>query len=220
MKTPCEQCGTSYWALAGTSSSGTRSLCRSCARVPSLAVGSTAATAAAPGPVAGRMSVRNQMVQAQRFQAFQRVPARPSQVRRPSARATSETLGSSVQSRLRELQFRELTPRDYEMLRQLDETQRPQHASGGLASSSGWQPSSHGQWRQQRIAIRPDALLPAPESNGWKGEDCAICLDCLTDSATVCALPRCRHVFHRTCIESWLTRGKPECPLDAIKVDL
>jgi len=31
---------------------------------------------------------------------------------------------------------------------------------------------------------------------------------------------RCGHIFHKTCIESWLTRGKPECPLDGIKVDL
>jgi len=218
LKTPCEQCGTSYWALAGSSSSGSRNLCRSCGRIPSSA-GSSVVTAAAAGSVAGRTSVRNQM-QAQRFQAFQRVPARQNQVRRATTRAqTSETVESAVQSRLRELQFRELTPRDYEVLRQLDEAHSRRHVTQGLSASSGAQPWSNGQWRQQRTAMRPTALLPAPESDGWKGEDCAICLDGLTDRATVCALPRCGHIFHRTCIESWLTRGKPECPLDAIEVD-
>merc|ERR1719410_2970292 len=43
IKTPCEQCGTSHWAFAGTSSRGTRTLCRSCARAPSL-TGSSVAT--------------------------------------------------------------------------------------------------------------------------------------------------------------------------------
>jgi len=202
-KIPCEQCGASYWALAGASNSGTRSLCRSCARGQSSA-GPTVATGAAVGPVAARTSGRDQTVQAQRFQALQR-------------------LNSAIPSQLRELQFREITPEDYEVLQQLGE-ERSSGSVRGLYTANGgglagWQPRSNGQGRLQRTALRPNALLPAPESGDWKGEDCAICLDVLKDSETVCALPRCGHVFHKTCIECWLTRGKPSCPLDAIEVD-
>jgi len=195
-KIPCEQCGNSYWAATGAASSGTRSLCRTCARGQSSAE-STVATSAASGPVVGRTTVRDQTVQTQRFQAFQRV-------------------GSSLPNHLRDLQFRDLTPEDYEVLQQLDESAR---SSGSVTGLYGWQHRSNGQWRLQRTAMRPNALLPAPESGDWKGEDCAICLDCLKDSETVCALPRCGHIFHKTCIEGWLTRGKPSCPLDAIEVD-
>jgi len=211
-KTPCEQCGTSYWAAAGAASSGARNLCRSCARGQSSA-GPTLATATggtALEPVVGRTSLRDHMAQAQRLQVLQRVVP-------------------SLPSHLRDLQFRELTPEDYEVLQQLDEVNARSNGPAvmGLFDSSGadlaainrWQPSSNGQWRPQRTAMRPNALLPAPESGDWKGEDCAICLECLKDTETVCALPRCGHVFHKTCIECWLTRGKPSCPLDAIEVD-
>lgn len=232
-KTPCEQCGNSFWTLAAALGSGTGNVCRSCSRGPSSG-GSVVATASAMGPVAGRTSVRDQMVQAQRLHAFQRAAAAR---QRAAARALhSEMAGSSLSSRMRALQFRDLTPEDYEVLQQLDEAQRQHHAdeegsgsngsASGLLTSNGsgtalagrWQSSTNGQRR--RTAMRPNALAPAPESGDWQGEDCAICLDCLKDSETVCALPRCGHVFHRTCIEGWLMRGKPTCPLDALEVDL
>mmetsp|Transcript_29076 Transcript_29076/g.56182 ORF Transcript_29076/g.56182 Transcript_29076/m.56182 type:complete len:218 (+) Transcript_29076:172-825(+) len=211
LKTPCEQCGTLHWALVGASSGGTRARCRMCARAPSL-TSSTVATAAAAGPVAARPA-RNQTMTMQRSHSFQRAPAaRQAQLWRVAARAqNSETAGSLVQGRLRELQLREFIARDNEMFHQLD------------AAHSAWQTRSArstGSQLRPRRTIRPNALLPAPESNDWKGEDCAICLDSLTDAATVCALPRCGHCFHRACIESWLTRGKPECPLDSLEVNL
>jgi len=222
--------------------SGSRNLCRSCSRIPS-AGGANLATTVVEGPGTSRTSVRDQALQAQRFQAFQRAAAARQRV---AARARmSETAGFSVSSRLRELQFRELTPEDYEVLQQLDEIHRQQRAEEGVSSSGSvsndrWNRSGSvsglfdldgpnlaaanrlqsrrsSQWRR---VLRPDALLPAPESGGWKGEDCAICLDCLKDSETVCALPRCGHTFHRTCIEGWLTQGKPACPLDNMEVDL
>merc|ERR1712008_74925 len=125
--------------------------------------------------------------------------------------------GTSLPTHLRELQFRELTPEDYETLQQLDEGSA--RSSGSVAGFYAWQTRNNGPWRLQRTAMRPDALLTAPESGDWTGEDCAICLECMKDSETVCALPRCGHIFHKTCIECWLTRGKPSCPLDAIEVD-
>mmetsp|Transcript_102278 Transcript_102278/g.203035 ORF Transcript_102278/g.203035 Transcript_102278/m.203035 type:complete len:202 (-) Transcript_102278:32-637(-) len=195
IKKPCEQCGSPHWAFAGTSNSGTRTLCRPCARAPSL-TGPSVATAAAANVAAG-ISTNHQTVQMRQSQSFQRLPAaRQGHAWRAPAWAQRE-------------EMREIH-RDMEAIRQLEEVHRY------------WQTRTSGRGGQVRLqrTIRPDALLPAPASNGWKSEDCVICLDILTDSMTVCALPRCGHVFHRTCIESWLTRGKPECPLDAIEVDL
>lgn len=239
-KTPCDQCGTSFWTSTAALGSGTRNLCRSCSRDSSSGVSSLTAAAALGPAVSSRTSVREQMLQAQRFHSFQRAAStRQTHMQRMTARAQpSETGVASLSRRLRELQFRELTPEDYEVLQQLDEAVRQQRAheegtgssgsvsslfdpnGAGPAAANSWQSRSNGQWRLQPASIRPNALLPAPESGDWKGEDCAICLDCLKESETVCALPRCGHAFHRTCIEGWLTRGRPACPLDAIEVDL
>eukprot|EP00419_Tripos_fusus_P072826 CAMPEP_0172879844 /NCGR_PEP_ID=MMETSP1075-20121228/113593_1 /TAXON_ID=2916 /ORGANISM="Ceratium fusus, Strain PA161109" /LENGTH=149 /DNA_ID=CAMNT_0013731935 /DNA_START=95 /DNA_END=541 /DNA_ORIENTATION=- len=142
IKTPCEQCGTSHWAFAGTSSRGTRTLCRSCARAPSL-TGSSVATDAVANVAAGT-STYQQTVLMQQSQSFQRLPAaRQGHAWRAPSRAQS--------SEMLELH------RDMEVFRQLDEVHR------------AWQtrtPRKGGQLRLQRT-IRPDALLSAPESNEW-----------------------------------------------------
>ncbi|CAD6232036.1 unnamed protein product [Miscanthus lutarioriparius] len=42
--------------------------------------------------------------------------------------------------------------------------------------------------------------------------DCAFCLSVVRDGEEVREL-RCRHVFHRTCLDAWLVRPRATCPL-------
>jgi E3 ubiquitin-protein ligase RHA2 len=42
--------------------------------------------------------------------------------------------------------------------------------------------------------------------------ECAFCLTAVRDGADVREL-RCRHVFHRACLDAWLVRPRATCPL-------
>ncbi|KAF7041316.1 hypothetical protein CFC21_051128 [Triticum aestivum] len=41
---------------------------------------------------------------------------------------------------------------------------------------------------------------------------CAVCLTEYADGDDLRWLPRCRHAFHRSCVDEWLRR-RPSCPL-------
>uniref|UniRef100_A0A0E0BL47 RING-type E3 ubiquitin transferase n=1 Tax=Oryza glumipatula TaxID=40148 RepID=A0A0E0BL47_9ORYZ len=47
---------------------------------------------------------------------------------------------------------------------------------------------------------------------GGGGGSCAVCLTEFRDGETLRLLPRCRHAFHRGCIDTWL-RAHVNCPL-------
>lgn len=42
-------------------------------------------------------------------------------------------------------------------------------------------------------------------------KECSICLDTQTENERV--IGKCNHLFHKTCIEQWMERGKETCPL-------
>jgi E3 ubiquitin-protein ligase RNF13 len=42
---------------------------------------------------------------------------------------------------------------------------------------------------------------------------CAICLDDFEDQDEIRLLPKCRHEFHRLCIDPWLLTKSPLCPV-------
>lgn len=46
----------------------------------------------------------------------------------------------------------------------------------------------------------------------WAAVDCVFCLSRIDDGEEVREL-RCRHVFHRECLDSWLLRPRATCPL-------
>lgn len=48
---------------------------------------------------------------------------------------------------------------------------------------------------------------------GGGGESCSICLAEYDGEDMVIRLPRCGHVFHMECINSWLDRSQFTCPL-------
>mmetsp|Transcript_73228 Transcript_73228/g.169882 ORF Transcript_73228/g.169882 Transcript_73228/m.169882 type:complete len:201 (-) Transcript_73228:109-711(-) len=97
---------------------------------------------------------------------------------------------------LRLLQYRELTPEDFELLSQLDE-------------------------RVPRKGALPQSLidlLPQVRARECNTRDCAVCLSKLRPEAPVRRLP-CSHAFCPKCIDSWLTEYKGECPICRLPVE-
>jgi len=45
------------------------------------------------------------------------------------------------------------------------------------------------------------------------GERCLICLADYETSDEVRRLDKCKHVYHRECIDEWLTTGRNSCPM-------
>lgn len=57
--------------------------------------------------------------------------------------------------------------------------------------------------------------LPASkfsEKGGSGAADCAVCLEALQEGERCRRLPRCRHVFHKACLDRWLV-AVPACPV-------
>lgn len=59
--------------------------------------------------------------------------------------------------------------------------------------------------------------LRLPASTGGRCVDgtCALCLDdyCVGDEVVWSSCPECKHVFHKECFLSWLSKGKKRCPI-------
>ena len=101
----------------------------------------------------------------------------------------STCLGIKTQDFLH-LQYRELTPNDYELLLSLDE-ETPKELISEVDL--------------KRIKTK---LVPA-----WMRDDvCCICLQSLRE--TMKQLPTCGHCFHVSCIDTWLGTASNVCPID------
>ena len=97
-----------------------------------------------------------------------------------------------------DLQHRDLTPEDYELLLRLDEKVAPKTVSESALSSF-------------------DTLTLASSSE-MIGELCSICMEVYSESQCVKTLP-CQHIFHCKCIDTWLSSASLNCPLDGIAVE-
>ena len=97
-----------------------------------------------------------------------------------------------------DLQHRDLTPEDYELLLMLDESIAPKTVSENL--------------------LRSLAVMTV-ESAEAIGELCSICMEIYHASQTVKKLP-CAHVFHEQCIDMWLSNSSLNCPLDGLAVEV
>ena len=102
-----------------------------------------------------------------------------------------------TKAQIRDLQNRELTPEDYELLLRLDEM-------NGLV---------HGQ-RQQVLSQGEAAALIETVLDG--DAECSICL-CDMASGEQEVLLACGHHYHPGCIKDWLVKGKDTCPMCNIK---
>lgn len=97
-------------------------------------------------------------------------------------------------SQVSDILFRELTPEDYDLLLHLDESIERRAASRFSVDS-----------------------LPRAWASDFLGESCTVCLGAFEEGDSVAALP-CKHFFHRSCIERWLTERRPVCPLCSSEV--
>lgn len=96
----------------------------------------------------------------------------------------------SASPELVRLQYRELTPEDYELLCLLDEALP----------------------KVGRTPLSAVSRLPCILARDCVASECHICLSEFLPHAQVTRLP-CQHVFHHECISRWLTQCSGKCPL-------
>lgn len=104
------------------------------------------------------------------------------------------SLGIDVQTfrKLRQLQAREITPDDYDLLMSL-------HAKSNSKVLTEQQLSDVG---ENFVA-------------GQAADTCSVCLGAMAAGEKLCRLAcRGRHVFHSHCIDEWLTTASRCCPID------
>ena len=108
---------------------------------------------------------------------------------------TPEGLEPDLLEFLLDLQDREVTPEDYELLLQLDDS-------------------------VTKKAL-PDKRVASLEANTVTEEHvddtCGVCMENYVVGETGKILP-CGHMFHESCIKTWLTYNSTKCPLDNIEV--
>lgn len=73
-------------------------------------------------------------------------------------------------------------------------------------------------WDEVRQSLPQGKYDPAvhvsDDGNGeGEGTQCAVCLSKLESGADILELPRCRHIFHQSCVDEWLAHRQATCPL-------
>ncbi|XP_045200737.1 uncharacterized protein LOC123554566 [Mercenaria mercenaria] len=103
---------------------------------------------------------------------------------------------SSLVNVLINLQHRDLTPEDYELLLRLDESVAPKTVDKSLLDN-----------------FKSDIV-----DDSCSGDICPVCMDAYEIGQNRKFLP-CNHVFHAKCIEMWLENSSRNCPIDNLPVD-
>eukprot|EP00928_Gymnodinium_smaydae_P008606 TRINITY_DN13130_c0_g1_i1.p1 TRINITY_DN13130_c0_g1~~TRINITY_DN13130_c0_g1_i1.p1 ORF type:complete len:258 (-),score=26.88 TRINITY_DN13130_c0_g1_i1:167-865(-) len=98
--------------------------------------------------------------------------------------------------RVRGLQYRELTPDDYDLLSQLDEMIP----------------------RRNVVPASVVGNLPCISARDFDQQSCTICQGDFTPTERLAKLP-CQHAFHQHCIGRWLTQHRNSCPLCAAVIE-
>lgn len=114
---------------------------------------------------------------------------------RPAQRTYGAVLPEAVAN---DLLNREFTESDYELLTQLD--------SNANQQPSDIPESVINKFPLEKVRDRGPLLAP--------GMQCRICLRGYEVNQFVRKLPRCKHKFHKDCIDSWLLHSHPTCPVD------
>jgi len=117
-------------------------------------------------------------------------------VTRSTATSAAAEIGLSAQQLL-DLQNRELTPEDYELLLQLDASVKPKTISSSIVDSF-----------PTRKATASDISK----------DPCGVCLMEFCEDEDIKSLP-CGHVYHAECISKWLTERSTKCPLDGVSLE-
>ena len=107
-----------------------------------------------------------------------------------------ESSASSHLLKIADMQHRDITPEDYELLLQLDNDVAPKTVSQELL-------------KQLHTA--------ASSEFGLAGELCSICMEQFRTKDLLKKL-LCGHCFHSSCVDQWLTYSSCACPLDGLLV--
>jgi hypothetical protein len=114
------------------------------------------------------------------------------------------------------LERRELRPEDYDLLGQLDDSIEQVTLSSEQLKmfpvESFQSPGILGSDPKYSQNLPTAAQVPLT------GEGCSICLVDFEDGDELRQLLPCGHRFHRACIDRWLLKSSPTCPID--KLDL
>jgi len=111
-----------------------------------------------------------------------------------SARQFAASIGLSHQQFM-DIQSRDLTPQDYEILLLLDEKVQKKTISSNTVKDFSTKIINN------------------------TGDICTICLCDYEIGETVKILPKCGHFFHPNCIQTWLTSSSVNCPIDGLPVN-
>ena len=122
----------------------------------------------------------------------------------PSAEKSSDDPETQLLWTLIQLQNRDLSPEDYDILLQLDDKVAVKTVCA-----------------EKLKALATQTLTDSDLASVEVFEDpCSICMESYEESQIVKFLPKCKHVFHERCIDNWLTNSGTNCPLDGLEVDL
>lgn len=141
-----------------------------------------------------------------RQHAFEFRMKRSQRWRQAKSRNSNPALEMSI---LNNLGTREITEDDYDLLLQLD---RRQNVLSQAVDLSGL--PLHVINSLPLMKVRVGARLLAP------GKQCRICLRSYEVGQYVRKLPDCKHVFHKDCIDGWLSEDHRRCPIDQTLVCL
>ena len=94
------------------------------------------------------------------------------------------------------LQYRDITPEDYELLLHLDNSVSPRVATKDTLNTL------------EAVTVKNNEMM----------EHCIICVEDIRIEEKVIQLPKCQHIFHELCIVTWLTNASDKCPFDNICV--
>eukprot|EP00056_Hartaetosiga_gracilis_P000388 m.38123 g.38123 ORF g.38123 m.38123 type:complete len:496 (+) comp10184_c0_seq1:272-1759(+) len=139
-----------------------------------------------------------------------------------SIQSSNATL-SPLERLLVELQYRDATPEDYELLLVLDESVKPptlthEDVSANLTTCSLDDISScSSDTANKEDSTTPSSAEESEEQQKKEQHECSICLDAITREMKLKRLP-CGHFFHSDCIDAWLLEYSTTCPLDNLPV--
>jgi len=108
----------------------------------------------------------------------------------PAASSSPPSSDALYRLLMRELQTRDITPEDYDLLLRLDEEIPKKNILSVEA-----------------VETVLEAAQPGTD------HECAICVCDLEEGEPATRLRCCGYVYHRCCIQQWLTMGKATCPM-------